>query len=263
VQHSYPAGMATVAYAVLNTISGELLYASAGHPPALLVGSDGAQLVDVQPSPPIGVQPLPRYASTALELPAGAAILLYTDGLVERRGEPLSVGLQRLCRSALGSPSPEALCTRVLHDLIGPLSSEDDVAMVALRRHSTPQSLDLELPAARTSLALLRRRLSAWLSGNAVGDADRNAIVLAVGEAAANAVEHAYAPGHAVYRVEALVDGEDIVVTITDEGRWRTESRTTHRGRGLTIMRRAMDSVDIDNTDGTRVTLRRNVRRQG
>jgi len=63
--------------------------------------------------------------------------------------------------------------------------------------------------------------------------------------------------------VEATVDGEDIVVTITDEGRWRTESRTTNRGRGLTIMRRAMDSVDIDNSHGTRVTLRRNVRRQG
>jgi hypothetical protein len=66
-------------------------------------------------------------------LSPGGALVLYTDGLVERRGEALDVGLARLCR-AISADSPETICRTVMHELVGSANPEDDIAMIVVSR---------------------------------------------------------------------------------------------------------------------------------
>jgi anti-sigma regulatory factor (Ser/Thr protein kinase) len=105
---------------------------------------------------------------------------------------------------------------------------------------------------------LLRRWLVRWGAGaDEVYD-----ITVAVQEASANAIEHAYGPGRATFEMEALHDGGVITVAVRDRGRWRAP-RGTHRGRGLSMMRALMESVDVQQGEhGTTVVMRRTLKGQ-
>jgi serine phosphatase RsbU (regulator of sigma subunit) len=106
----------------------------AGHPPPVLaVPGREARFVDVQPGPPLGAKPDVTRTSTPVELPPGAVLLLYTDGLIEHRNEPIDEGLQRL-RSAVTPGTPEAVCQTVMRRLIGDRVTTDDVAVLAVGR---------------------------------------------------------------------------------------------------------------------------------
>jgi anti-sigma regulatory factor (Ser/Thr protein kinase) len=85
-------------------------------------------------------------------------------------------------------------------------------------------------------------------------------IVLACSEAGANATEHAYPPRQGHFDVEAVRDGDHVVIRVTDDGTWRPEGERG-RGRGLLLMRGLTDEVSVDRRepDGTVVTLRRRV----
>jgi len=84
-------------------------------------------------------------------------------------------------------------------------------------------------------------------------------ITIAVSEACANAVEHAYGPGRGTFAVEAGRSGDDALITVSDRGHWRPP-RGENRGRGLTIMQAAMDEVDVTmGESGTRVRMRRRI----
>ena len=96
-----------------------------------------------------------------------------------------------------------------------------------------------------------------WLAGHGASPDEIYDITVAVQEAAANAVEHAYAPGLAAFSVDAHNEEGAIIVTVTDRGRWR-EARGAHRGRGLPLMEGLMESVDVKQAaGGTSVILRR------
>jgi anti-sigma regulatory factor (Ser/Thr protein kinase)/putative methionine-R-sulfoxide reductase with GAF domain len=260
MQLTHPAAMVTVGFAVLDTVTGVLRLTSAGHPPPLLVGPGGAQLLQLPPVPPLGAVPFATYVEVERHLAVGETLLLYTDGLVEKRGEPLDVGLDRLRHVAMGAATaPEALCTRVVDRLA--VDNEDDVAVVALARTAPPDELVLRLPAERSALASARHQLEIWLHMMGARDAELSAIVLAAGEACANAIEHAYPPLPAAFELRAQMDGADVVITVRDSGSWR-EPRPSHRGRGLTMMRAAMDDVEFDTgASGTTVVLRRSLGR--
>src|SRR5207237_12769 len=113
-------------------------WSNAGHPPPLVVGPDGAttELTTPEPDLLLGLDPaVPRTQSTFVLRP-GATLLLYTDGLIERRDQPLDVGLDLLHRT-LGSlagadPSLDQLCDRLLARLL-PVNAQDDVALIAVR----------------------------------------------------------------------------------------------------------------------------------
>jgi anti-sigma regulatory factor (Ser/Thr protein kinase) len=100
---------------------------------------------------------------------------------------------------------------------------------------------------------LLRRWLGKWGAGpDEIYD-----ITVAVQEASANAIEHAYGPGRATFDVEAVHTAGVITVCVRDRGRWR-DPRGTHRGRGLSMMRALMEHVDVQQTEhGTTVIMRR------
>ncbi|MEU9350931.1 SpoIIE family protein phosphatase [Streptomyces griseoloalbus] len=118
----------------------QLNYSVAGHPPPLLVAADGtARFLTEARSPLLGLVPRPDHAGATEPLPPGSTLLLYTDGLVERRGEDLTVGLERLRRHASNAVRLplEAFCDRLLADVLTTVG-DDDVAMVAVRVPEVP-----------------------------------------------------------------------------------------------------------------------------
>ncbi|MEU8344832.1 PP2C family protein-serine/threonine phosphatase [Spirillospora sp. NPDC048832] len=131
------APMATVIVARMEPASGagrRLHWASAGHlPPLLAVPDRPARYLDDDVGPPLGVDPDAHRPDHRHDLPAGATVLLHTDGLVERRDQPLNHGMDHAAAIATayaGSPLPE-LCDALLANRDG--NFEDDVALLAAR----------------------------------------------------------------------------------------------------------------------------------
>ena len=120
----------TALYGMIDPVRHTWSYASAGHLPPVLRLADGTTtLLPTTGQPPLG---LPAdYQRFETPLPAGATIVLYTDGLVERRGESIETGLQRLvaaCRD--GSSDPEELCDELLRLLLDEHANHDDAALL-------------------------------------------------------------------------------------------------------------------------------------
>jgi phosphoserine phosphatase RsbU/P len=127
--------MATAAYATFDPDGGKLRFASAGHPPPAMAAPDGARrFVETSPNVPLGVLPDSCYAEQELTLGDGQIFLLYTDGLIEVRGESLDVGLDRLLDAMRGASTPERLCHQIVRALVPSEGPRDDIAFVALQR---------------------------------------------------------------------------------------------------------------------------------
>lgn len=124
--------MATVLIGVGDTDSGVITLANAGHLNPLLVSGATAEFVRTDVGLPLGVAP-GRYTGTTLHLASGSALVAFTDGLVERRGENIDIGLDRLVDAATDRVATmEGLLTRLTATL-GPAGSDDDVAVLAFR----------------------------------------------------------------------------------------------------------------------------------
>jgi phosphoserine phosphatase RsbU/P len=107
---------------------------TAGHlPPILALPGSPAKFLDMEVLPPLGIGPGLRRPPTSATLPPGAVLLFYTDGLVERRYEDIETNLSRLS-AIVTADEPEAVCSNVMHAMIGSHTPEDDVAVLALRR---------------------------------------------------------------------------------------------------------------------------------
>jgi anti-sigma regulatory factor (Ser/Thr protein kinase) len=260
VQSLNEPAMATAAYAVFDTYSSKVCYATAGHLPPIVISADGAHPLGVTPAPPLGAFPYGRCPEHELELASGDMLFMYTDGLVERRGVPLNLGIDTLAETLVGARTPEAACVLALAELVPDEGLQDDAAVVALQNSMVPAELHLRLPAQPKTLAHVRRVLRRWLVSRGADETDVAEVTIAVSEACANAIEHAYSPAPAAFALDATGDNGEITVAVRDEGRWRPP-RGSNRGRGLSIMVAAMDDVQIDRTEtGTRVVMRRRLR---
>jgi PAS domain S-box-containing protein len=136
VEYVDAARYATVAIAVLAPDARRVTLACAGHlPPVLLAPERAPELLTGGRSLPVGLvdRRVPR-AETAVELAPGGGLLLYTDGLVERRGESIDTGLARLLAAARDSAAPEALTAA----LLPPEGSDDDVCVLSVRLRREP-----------------------------------------------------------------------------------------------------------------------------
>ena len=132
---------------------------------------------------------------------------------------------------------------------------------MAQRRDQGPD-FELRIRAEAEQLQEVRHALGSWLDGHGATPEVGAEIALAVHEAAANVVEHAYRAGSGELVVRGRTDDGRITVVVEDEGDWRAPSRTDQRGRGLALMHGLMDDVEItagEDGSGTRVTLRRQV----
>jgi PAS domain S-box-containing protein len=138
--------MATAVFGRLWPGTGAVRLASAGHPSPLLVRPDGAELLPVVPTTPLGIRvgPAPEWSGT---VPAGCTLVLYTDGLIENRRESLAVGLERLrataaAAAAAGTREPLELCD-VLLGALAAGHRGDDIALLAIAR---PEWVSLTQP---------------------------------------------------------------------------------------------------------------------
>jgi serine phosphatase RsbU (regulator of sigma subunit)/anti-sigma regulatory factor (Ser/Thr protein kinase) len=254
--------MATVIYATLNLNTWEVRIARAGHPYPLLIGADGAgEFLTDAGGPPIGTLGGHVYDEQVLTLSPGETLLLYTDGLIERRGGQLSDGERALSDMAADSPDdPELKCQAIISELTKDAVIADDIAILAVQTVGLHELLEVEVPAEPAHLATSRHLIRRWIEANGGTDDDCAAFAIAVSEACANSIEHAYGPRKAMVDLRAaLVDGV-ATVTIRDHGEWRAP-RGGNRGRGIPIMREFMDDVSVDRTEnGTTVDLRRRLR---
>lgn len=252
--------MATLVYLALDPSSGEGVLVSAGHPPPLVrYADDRCEYLCPEPNLPLGVQASARYVEHPVVVPADSTVLLYTDGLMERRDSTLEAGFDRLTRAMAAAPTgPGEACTHVLDALLGEEQPGDDIALLAMRRTNvTAECLELCLPAEATALPQLRRVLRNWLGQMGANEEEVYDLVLAVSEAAANVSEHAYGPVEAQYQFTATVDEGDVQLVVKDFGQWRPP-RGSNRGRGLLLMNALAHDVAIRHTDkGTEVRLGR------
>lgn len=124
---------ATVMCALLDVRASQMTIASAGHLPPLLIVGQQSDYVTQRIGPAIGVTPDARYEETSVSTPSGATLIAYTDGLVERRGEILDVGLERLREKATGPVLElDDLIRMIAHDMSSE-SHHDDTAIVGVR----------------------------------------------------------------------------------------------------------------------------------
>jgi PAS domain S-box-containing protein len=251
--------MATVLYLVLDRETGELSFSAAGHPPPLVLAPDGPHFLEGGRSVPIGASDPAVFREASAVLPPGSSLLLYTDGLVERRDEALDRRLDKLAAVAGGAGEGlNALCERVIEAVLGQGEPGDDVALLAVRPlPAASDRISLTLPAEPASLTGLRRRLARFLHATGASEGEQYEVMLTICEAAGNAIEHAYGPGDATYEVEVTFASGELVATVRDTGSWR-ERRDEHRGRGLNIIEKLMDDVNVTaEAKGTVVTMRR------
>jgi serine phosphatase RsbU (regulator of sigma subunit) len=136
MQHFEPDALATVVYAVIEPGLEQMHVALAGHlPPVIARPGRSAELVDIRKGLMIGIAPeTPRPVGT-VQIPPGALLCFFTDGLVERPGEVVDDGLERLCQ-VVTAQSPEAACAAVMGALVGREPARDDIALLMVRRHA-------------------------------------------------------------------------------------------------------------------------------
>lgn len=252
--------MATLLYLVLDPDTMEAHYINLGHVPPLIMTPPGMPRFLDGGAPPLGAKLWSSCSESSIVLAPGSTLLLYTDGLVETRGESIDRGLARLAHalSTTSNGGISVLLDHVLAQALGTGDAEDDVAVLALRPLPLEATrLALRLPANPGSLSQLRQTLRRWLGSAGLGQDVAFEIATACNEACANAIEHAYGPGDASFSFESRLDGGTVFVAVRDSGRWRAPS-PSQKGLGLTVMRGLMDSVEVNTGhDGTTVQMHR------
>jgi serine phosphatase RsbU (regulator of sigma subunit) len=124
---------ATVLCASLDVASGRMTAANAGHPAPLLVSATGAEFIETTIGVPVGVGGTPTYSEVEFAFPRGSTLLLYTDGAIERRGERLDIGMQRLRDASRGSDAPlDVFLDRIVSGVLAD-GAPDDTALLGVR----------------------------------------------------------------------------------------------------------------------------------
>lgn len=260
-QLSRPA-MVTLTYALFDPATRELRVSSAGHPPALVSGPGGTAFLGTAHCPPLGVTPELAPGEETTVVPVGATLVLYTDGLVERRGHAISEGLDGLREAARrgGSGDLDAVADGLVGALLDPGHVADDVALVLLRpRPLDGRPLRLTVEAHPQNLAAARTSMREWLAEVGASAEETDDLLVACGEACANVVQHAYSgsvsPGSLT--VDAQCTDGSIDISICDEGAWRAPVDRLG-GWGMQLIEALVDTVEVDRTvDGTSIRLRR------
>ena len=256
---------ATLSILELDPEVEELEVVTAGHLPPLLVEPEGAiRMLEQKHGLPVGVRTGHVYEASRYPFPTGSRLLLYTDGLIERRRESIDEGLQRLTAAvqAAVERTDSSFADRVYRALLDETPLEDDVALLAVETLPLEDALNMTLPARPNVLGGLRNTLGRWLQAAGANEDELFDITLSASEAATNAIEHAYGAREATFTVSCERDGQQVTVTIHDSGRWRT-TRPIRGGRGLQIMRSLLDHVEVNSSqEGTSVTMTKTLSRQ-
>lgn len=255
--------MATLVYVIVDAARETVEICSAGHPPPLVVlpGTAGRYIMGGR-SGPVGVGLAGAHLAATEPFPPGALLMLYTDGLIERRDAPLDDGMARLETATTvalaAGADPAEVAERVVAAL-RPGPNADDVALLVLLSETVANRLRLSFPADPGHVATVRSSVWRWLDGR-LPEEDVYDIVLACSEACANAIEHAYAIRRGEVEIDGELTDEEVTITVRDHGRWRPAG-ASGRGRGTAIMQAAMEEVEVTTGgSGTEVVMRRSLR---
>ena len=255
----------TVVGVLIDPARGFARVASAGHMPPLVITAEGTvRFQELVPSIAIGALDEAVYSDTAVMLHPGDTLLLYTDGLIERRGRPLDRGLKELAEAAGATGGdPSILVEHIVRRMMEEGEGEDDVAAIAITVLPDPtERLRLRLPALPVYVSGLRRRLRDWLTEVGMGEDEMFDVTLAVSEAAANAIEHPRTPNSPSVTVTGERTDGRVVLKIRDYGRWKDAPPDSDRGRGLALIEALSESSAIERApEGTTVTIRAPLRK--
>ena len=248
----------TILTLLLDPSRGELRYASAGHPPALVIEPDGStRFLEGGRSVPLGLPfDLPRPQAQE-RLGPGSILVVYTDGLIERREEPLDRGLERLAEMA--SRVRAGSLTEISDGLLEIVADDrhDDVALLTIGPRRPVEVFRRTFPADAHELSAMRAELRTWLERSGLPTETREDVVLACTEAATNAIEHAYIGRRGDVLIEAESENGGLQVSVIDHGRWRHPRPDDSRGRGLDLVRAVIGDVDVERGEGgTTVRMR-------
>ncbi len=252
-----PISMVTAIFAFYDPRTSVFTYAAAGHPPPILALPGGFSQMLPLGGVPLGCTDRVGSADWTFTLPDAGILTLYTDGMTENErnlleGELTLVRAVRAVVSEAGGDVAAAIQARVF----GESPNRDDAAVLTLaRRSQVPRYVfSATALAAQLARAILRRELSSL----PYEDDKQFEVLVAAGEAVANAIEHAYAgaePG--LVHFDIARDGDALTITIEDFGRWRPFVKCDERGRGIEFMRALSESVQIrTQRDSTAVVLR-------
>ncbi|MGN6251084.1 MAG: SpoIIE family protein phosphatase [Marmoricola sp.] len=246
----------TCVYALFDSTDQSLTYANAGHLPPMVVRPGGE--VEELPGarPPLGVGPFPLEARR-VQLVPGATLVLYTDGLVERRDQAIDEGLDRL-RAELhnsGAFGLHRLPDRLVRTLVGHGEPDDDVAVLVARVNRDPfraaltRRLRPAVGIAADARAVVELHLRDWgVPERVVTD-----MVLMASELATNAFQHGRPP----IDLRLLRSDHEVVLELHDRSAARPAQRTARQdeasGRGLEIVANVADRWGVRSTGAGKV----------
>lgn len=267
---------ATVAILAVDPASGRLEYCLCGHPPPLVVASDGStRFLAHDGNAPLGVGR--KHVAVEGILESDDVVLLYSDGLIERPGRTLSAASRELAEVAAdavanrvlpvgAADSAVARVCQLTVELLTRTGYDDDVTTLAVQLLPVaPRVLSVTETADEAGLRATTEAVQSWLSALRIGDDVSLMVELAVNEAVANASLHAYPIGRpGPVRVTGRLEANGIAeLCIGDDGTWAVKSGGTSDGRGLGLIERIIDGVTITHPgrphpvgSGTVVTLR-------
>jgi len=228
----------TCIYAVFDPADRVLRFANAGHLPPIVAGPGGeCRVVGGEENPPLGVGPF-NLTQRTVKLASDARVVLYTDGLVERRGEDLALGIATLAGhvAALTGPVdgvPEELVAGLLPD--GP---DDDVAILVARVDppSGEESLTHRIVSTQAAVAEARHLVTSYLQERGMPATLVADAALATSELVTNALVHGRPPIELRLRLE----GAEVLVEVRDRATYQPRKlrpdETDEHGRGLQIV---------------------------
>ncbi|MEV6397052.1 SpoIIE family protein phosphatase [Streptomyces sp. NPDC051907] len=250
--------IATCAYAVHDPNEGRLVYASAGHLPILVRDEDGTVSRAAEPTgPPLGTGGW-IHTSGSIALPPGSSAVLYTDGLIERRGEDIDEGVAALERALSGATgAPQVVCDRLIRSLGVTAEHDDDVAVLVVQ-HPTRTGPSAELfhnaaldllggvEAAPRARAFASGVLASWRFSPELHDLG----VLAASELVANSLQHGTPP----MRLRLRRTDRRLIIEVTDGDdhlpRRRRAETEDEAGRGISIVATIASSWGSRRTPG-------------
>ncbi|MER5886007.1 SpoIIE family protein phosphatase [Streptomyces sp. NPDC001941] len=253
-----PSQIATCVYAVHDPNEGRLVYASAGHLPILVRDEDGSVERAADPTgPPLGTGGW-LHTSGTIALPPGSTAVLYTDGLVERRGEDIDEGVASLERALSGATgTPQIVCDRLIRSQGVTAEHDDDVAVLVVQ-HPSRTGPDAELfhnaalellggvEAAPRARAFASGVLASWRFPVELRDLG----VLATSELVANSLKHGTPP----MRLRLRRTDRRLIIEVTDGDdhlpRRRRAETEDEAGRGISIIATIASSWGSRRTPG-------------
>jgi serine phosphatase RsbU (regulator of sigma subunit)/anti-sigma regulatory factor (Ser/Thr protein kinase) len=250
-------GMVTAIFGTYDPASSVLTYAAAGHPPPILSMMDSPPRRLPTGGLPLGCAPKVDAITWHFTVPQDARVVFYTDGLIENERD-LIAGEELLLAAIaeITGDDRDRAAEIVQERVFGDKSNRDDAAVLVLDR--TAPVRDYVFSALPMVSPLARAIVTRILEPLPMTEERRFGVLVALGEAIANAIEHGYR-GEPGGRISLRIDNQHdhLVLTVEDFGRWRPYVPREERGRGIELMHAFTDGVQIRSSrESTTIVLR-------